>query len=166
MLAAPRDSVHSRLRTMVARSSPAPVPVASMSLGVLLLLGAGACTNVRSSGVATGRAATPNEGRVVVRASDIPNGAVEVGVAQAFGQATVDKLVPEFSERVRKLGGNFGKIDDISTKFEIKSWSESYTYNCGTYNSPRQCTGHRQRSAEVATTTIVGRAFLVGGKPK
>ncbi|MCC6898634.1 MAG: hypothetical protein IT377_06645 [Polyangiaceae bacterium] len=118
-----------------------------------------------SSGVATGAAVAPNEGAVVVRAADIPPSATQVGVAQAFGTGDIEALIPAFAKRVGKLGGNFGKVDDITTKFEIRSWSESYTYSCGTPQAPRQCTGTRTKSGEVATTTVVGRAFKVGGQP-
>ncbi len=128
------------------------------------MLSLSACSTVRSSGVRTGAASAPNAGGVIVRASDIPPGAVQVGVAQAYGSETIERLVPAFAERVRKLGGNFGKIDDISTKFEVRTWTETYTYGCGTAQAPRQCTGTRPKSAEVATTTVVGRAFRLEGK--
>lgn len=129
-----------------------------------LVLAVTACSTVRSSGVTTGPREAPNTGSVIVRASDIPPGAVKVGVAQAYGSETIERLVPAFAERVRQLGGNFGKIDDISTKFEMRTWAETYTYGCGTAQAPRQCTGTRAKSAEVATTTVVGRAFRAARK--
>ena len=133
---------------------------------IVMVVGIAGCRNVRSSGVPTGGGYRPNAGPVTIRASDVPPGAVQVGVAQAFGQATIDQLVPEFADRVAKLGGNFGKIDDIRTKFEMQSKSESYQYSCGTPQAPRQCTGTRTRTVEVATTTIIGRAFRVENLPR
>lgn len=137
----------------------------AQALAAVFLTGLGACHHVRSSGTATGRAAPPNAGEVVVRATDVPEGALQVGVAQAYGTESIELLVPAFAKRVGALGGNFGKIDDITTKFETRTWTESYTYSCGTQQAPRQCTGTRTKSGEVATTTVVGRAFRVEGQP-
>lgn len=127
--------------------------------------GLGACTYVRSSGTPVGQASAPHVGAVVVRASDVPPGAVQVGVAQAYGNDTIERLVPAFAQRVGQLGGNFGKIDDIKTKFEVRTWTETYTYSCGTLKAPANCTGTRTKSAEVATTTVTGRAFRVKRVP-
>lgn len=123
----------------------------------------GACRPpVESSAVVTGPAAEEHGGSVVVRASDVPPGARQVGVVEAHGMTTIDRLVPELASRAAKLGANFVKVDDISTKFEILTHPESYQYRCGTQSSPRQCTGTRTQSDEVATTSVTGRAFRVG----
>lgn len=132
-----------------------------LALATLLV----ACARTKSSGVRTGGALAPYEGKVTIRASEVPPGAREVGVAQSYGPATIDELIPKFAERVAQLGGNFGKIDDIKTKFEMSTQTSNESYSCGTPSAPRTCYRTVSRQVEVATTTIVGRAFVVeGGK--
>lgn len=116
---------------------------------------------MKSSGVRTGAAIVPHTGAVTIRASEVPPGARQVGVAQSYGQGNIEELVPKFAQQVAKLGGNFGKIDDISTKFEMQSRNTTENYSCGTTKAPRTCTRNVTRTEEVATTTIVGRAFVV-----
>lgn len=124
------------------------------------------CTRIQSSSVATGPAANAYSGRVTVRATSIPDRAVQLGIVEAHGNVVeVDKVMPEFVNRVAKLGGNYGKVDDIRTKFELSTQSKTESYSCGTYKSPRTCTRSVTKTVEHATTTILGRAFLVEDRP-
>jgi hypothetical protein len=59
---------------------------------------------------------------------------------------------------VRSVGGNYAKIDSIRTKYEMQTYSESYTYSCGKNQS---CSGSRPVTREVGTTQILGRAFRI-----
>lgn len=120
---------------------------------------------MESSAVPTGPqgVVAPNhQGRVVVHATRVPENAVQLGIVEAHGNIVdIEQVMPEFANRVAKLGGNYGKVDDITTKFEVRSEARSYTYSCGDYKSPRTCTGTRMQTVEYATTTILGRAYLV-----
>ncbi len=122
--------------------------------------------HVQSSAVATAPMTRAYTGRVVLRAGNIPPGSTQLGIVEAHGDTVdIEKVMPEFVNRVAKLGGNFGKIDDIRTHFETHQVSETYTYSCGTTKQYRSCTGTRTQAVEVATTTIAGRAFRTVRKP-
>jgi hypothetical protein len=161
----------------------------------LLLATACAAVHVHSSAHATGRALPPSSGAVLVTATSSPPGAEELGIVEVHGRlavATLEQLVGEFRGRVALLGGDRGRIDALSTRYQ---WvTEEYTYDCSTTEIvfetrsvtrvgadgstttssetvpvtktvSKTCTGERQ--VEVATTTLVGRAFLTkrGGEP-
>jgi hypothetical protein len=100
-------------------------------------------------------------GRMWVSAMSIPPQAIQLGTVQASGIETIDGLMPKFMEEVARIGGNFGKVDLVSTSFDMRTYMESYTYNCGAGGQFRQCHGMRSRTGEVATTRILGRAFRI-----
>jgi hypothetical protein len=128
---------------------------------------AAACATVNSSAVSTGpMQAGPWSGQVTISALQPPDPGTELGIVQTSGAgATVEKLLSKFVDKVRELGGNYGYIDTISSKYELIHSTQTYTYSCGTTQAPRTCTGVRQVTNEVRTTQIVGRAFLVEAKP-
>jgi hypothetical protein len=163
--------------------------------GVSLLVLAASCTHaVQSSALATGRAAAPSPAPVEIGATRAPPGAEELGLVEAHASpsaATLEALVAEFRVRVASLGGDYGLVDGMTTRYELVA--ERYDYECGmtetvletqtvsriaadgspvletrsvpvtTYVS-RTCTGERQ--VEVGTLTLVGRAFRrAGGSP-
>jgi hypothetical protein len=129
------------------------------------LVAAGGCTNVQSSGVQTGPGGhAPHQGAVALGATQVPAGAVEVGLVQAIGHdVPMDQIAPEFAARVASLGGNFGLVEQIATSYEMVTTMQSYTYSCGTTQQPRTCTGTRPVTTEVSTTQMLGRAFRVEG---
>ena len=89
-----------------------------------------------------------------------PEGGAQLGVVQADGSPSkLAEIASKFAEQVSKIGGNVAKVDHISTRFEIVTRTESYSYACGTNN--QQCRGTRTVSNEVGTTQMVGRAFRV-----
>lgn len=153
-----------------------------------------ACSHVQSSAHVTGQATAPSTAPVSVSATRDPSGARELGIVEAHGRlpaATLGRVLAEFSNRTAALGGDYGRIDRLSTRFEIIT--QSYTYDCGTsttsyqsqtvchsgpsgtttcsthsvpvtHHVPRTCSGTRQ--VEVATLTVVGHAYRVaGGSP-
>ncbi|MBI5501217.1 MAG: hypothetical protein HY907_13305 [Deltaproteobacteria bacterium] len=123
------------------------------------------CSPVTSSGVRTGGAGLgAHQGPVGLSATNVPPGAVEVGIAQAVGiEANIGALVPQFAGQVAALGGNFGLVERVQTEFEMVTRTENYSYSCGTTQYPRTCYGTRTVTNEVATTQMVGRAFYVEG---
>ncbi len=70
----------------------------------------------------------------------------------------------EFAHQVRTVGGDYGKVDSIRTKFELQTTMQTYSYSCGTPKAPATCTGTRTVTAEVATTQVLGRAFRMGAQ--
>lgn len=132
-----------------------------MVVAVFLSLPALGCNQVRSSSVQTGpRRYGPNRGYVTIKATVVPPGAVEIGTVETYGNdKKLSDLVPKFAAEVAKMGGNFGKIDSIRTKFETHIESRMESYSCGTAQAPRTCTRNVSTPVEVATTTIMGRAF-------
>jgi hypothetical protein len=135
-----------------------------MRAWVCLLVALSACKTVSGSAIATSSAGAPLAESIPVRLSGlaVPEGATEVGIVQAKGTGKLQDLVDEFSAQVRKVGGNYGKIDSMPTKFEMVTSVQSYTYSCGTAKAPATCSGTRTVTTEVATTQLLGRAFLVG----
>lgn len=127
--------------------------VAAISLG---------CGRVDSSGLRTGAQLPPWRGHVVIRATDIPPRAQEVGRVEANGTGVeLPVVMEEFARRVADIGGNFGKIDQMSVRFETITTSRVQTYPCGN----TQCTRTVPATEEVGTTLIQGRAFRFGGTP-
>jgi hypothetical protein len=133
-------------------------------LALVLLATTGACTGIRSSSVRTGEAAyAPHQGPVRLTAFYVPPAAQEVGLVQVRGPRPIPELADEFQREVAKLGGDWGVVETIATKFEFVTRTESYSYSCGDSKTPRTCNGTRVVSEEVGTTQLVGRAYRVGG---
>jgi hypothetical protein len=131
-----------------------------VTLVVLLAIGVGGCSAVRSSGVATGVRADSYSGAMRVSATVEPPGVAQVAVVQASGvNVLIAEIVPELMARARRHGGDFVKIDDIRSSFEVQARSQMQTYGCGTPRAPRTCTRVVTTQEEVMTTTITGRAF-------
>lgn len=123
------------------------------------------CRMTRGSGVRTGGDAPAlHHGPVALAATAVPPGAVQVGIVQAATEwAELPDLALEFASQVAGVGGNFGLIDQVTVHFEMVTTSQTYTYNCGTSQQPRTCTGTHWVTNEVATTQMIGRAFHVPG---
>ncbi|MFW6067650.1 MAG: hypothetical protein ACOC97_04870 [Myxococcota bacterium] len=132
-------------------------------LGAALLVLVAGCSNVRSSTVHTGaNRHAPHQGAVTVQATQVPPQAEELAVVQTRGHnVELSDLVPDFAREVAKVGGNFGKVDKIRTKFEVTQQNRQETYQCGTQDAPQTCTRTVTDQVEIATTTITGRAFRV-----
>jgi hypothetical protein len=181
---------------------------AAIVLPLFLLLVS--CTHVQSSGYVTRTVVPPNATSAAasptpavsspaapvvltpVSATTVPEGAEEIGILEAHGRrpvARLDELLNEFRARIVSMGGNFGRIDQFPTKYEMVT--ETYTYDCGhdefstesrtvcntdfkgnshcssqsvpvTRHVPKTCTG--TRVVEAATLSLVGRAFHVPGE--
>jgi hypothetical protein len=118
---------------------------------------------VISSAVPTSPGQAPISLRPVMLSSlTVPPNARELGVVQAHSdQADISRLMPEFVSRVAGLGGNFGKIDDITTSYEMRSVTSTQSYSCGTASAPRSCSRVVTSVVEVPTTRVLGRAFEV-----
>ena len=129
---------------------------------------------------------------VTISATSDPAGGRQLGIVEATGRqpaATLELLVAELRARVAGMGGNYGRIDSIATRHEMVT--ETYDYDCSTdefevetqtvttigpdgmptfttqtvpvtKHVSKTCTG--ERSVEVATTTLLGRAFLTRGR--
>jgi hypothetical protein len=124
------------------------------------------CAGVGSSAYATGPRLEASTGPVWLTATRDPVGAQPLGVVEAHGnlwQATLLTVAEEFCARVASLGGDAGRVDTMTTRYETHM--EIYSYSCGTATESRTCTGSRQ--VEIPTLTIAGRAFKLapGGKP-
>jgi hypothetical protein len=150
--------------------------------------------SVRSSGFSTSRAVAPSSVLVRVSATRDPAKAQELGVAEAHGTvpaATLDALISEFRARVASMGGDYGRIDTLGTRHEMVT--ETYTFDCSTTETvfetrsvsrvnpdgsvsftteavpvtqtvSKTCTEERQ--VEVATMSVVGRAFRTVGEDR
>jgi hypothetical protein len=125
----------------------------------VLALAVGACHAGRASAVLLQAEAPEAFKGVVVVSAFAPDGAQEVALAQSVGEAPFDDLVETLKRKVAAVGGDWAVIDAVRTKFEVVTYTESYTYSCGTTQSPRTCSGTRLAQREVATTTIDGRAL-------
>jgi hypothetical protein len=114
---------------------------------------------VESSAVVLSPVSGRHAGPIILRATDVPPGAKQVASVEANGTgATLSKIMNEFTQKVASVGGDFGKIDSIRTKFDMITTTQTYTYTCGSAT----CTGTNTSTHEVATTTVVGRAFRQG----
>ncbi len=136
-------------------------------IGCLLLIGLGACgPHVEGHGVATRSAADGKHidaSQVRVSVLAVPAGASELGIVQAHTiQGSIEDAMPEFREQVAQLGGDFGKVNDVSTGFEMQMRTSTESYSCGTSDKPRTCTRTVTRQVEVATTRIIGKAYRLG----
>jgi len=142
-----------------------------MRLGGLLLVMLGACgPQVEGHAVATHTpvdAAHIDASQVRVSAVAIPVGATELGIVQAHTvQGSIEDAAPEFAKQVALLGGDFGKINDVGTKFEMTTRTRTESYSCGTSTSPRTCTRTVTETVELATTRIIGMAYRMAPTPK
>jgi hypothetical protein len=129
-----------------------PIPkVMLVALGGLV-----GCTQVQGSAVPTNASfAQPTAGQVRLVTLDVPPSAVQVGLIQAKGTGTLERLAVEYAAQARRVGGNLAKVDRVTTKFEIVPQAQSYSYQCGTGT----CSGTHVVMVEVATTQLVGRAY-------
>lgn len=132
-----------------------------------LLVTLGACgPHVEGHAVATHTAADAKhiDASVVrVSAVAVPEGASELGIVQAHTvQGSIEDAMPEFRKQVAQLGGDFGKINDVATTFEMQMRTRTESYNCGTSDKPRTCTRTVTERVELATTRIIGKAFRLG----
>ncbi len=140
-------------------------------IGALLLAGLVACgPHVEGHAVATHSPADHRHvdaSAVRISALVVPPGAEELGIVQAHTVGgTIEDAMPEFRAQVAGLGGDFGKVNDITTKFEIQTRTRNETYNCGTSDKPRSCTRTVTENAEVATTRILGKAYRLNATPE
>jgi hypothetical protein len=117
-----------------------------------------ACHGVSERSVRTVGRFQANQGAVRVRAAQAPQQA-ELGAVQVSGYQTVDRLMPEFEQKVAALGGNLGVVDLIETSFEQTTRQQPYTFQCGSPKAPRTCHGMRTKKSENMKVTMVGRAF-------
>lgn len=138
---------------MVMASIGARLGLATFALWSLCGLG---CSTVRSSSVPTS-GAEAYAGRVVLSATQEPSQAVQVGIVEANARNVKEfpDLIARFADEVAKVGGDYGKIDSIVTKYETVTRNESYQYKCG----QNTCYGTRTVSDEIGITTVQGRAF-------
>jgi hypothetical protein len=135
--------------------------------GGLLLIGLAACgPHVEGHAVATHTAADAKHvdaSQVRVSAVSVPEGASELGIVQAHTvQGSIEDALPEFREQVAQLGGDFGKVDDVGTTFEMQTRTRNESYNCGTSDKPRNCSRRVTERVELATTRIIGKAYRLG----
>jgi hypothetical protein len=152
------------------RASWPKLPVSLTAFGTFFV-GLG-CTHVSSSAVVTSAPLPPYVSPVTLSATRDPVNGVELGIVEAHGRrppATLSAIAGEFSSRVGKLGGDYGRIDSFATHCEIVT--ETYTYECGTVQTvgvnadgtpitsyvSQTCTGFQ--NVEVGTLTLTGRAF-------
>lgn len=132
---------------------------------VALVMGLG-CSTVRSSSVATGSPGRAvDASQVALAATWVPEGATQVALVEthAHFQDGFAAVMDGFRAEVGARGGNFGKVDSMRTRFEIQTVRQSQTFQCGSGEAPRTCTRQVNRPVEVAITTVIGRAFRVGG---
>lgn len=147
------------------------VPVTwPLLMGGLLSVTLAACgPHVEGHSVATHTAIDGkhiDERQVSLSAVSVPEGASELGIVQAHTvQGSIEDAVPEFRKQVAELGGDFGKIDDVATKFETETRTRTESYSCGTVNSPRSCSRTVTETVELATTRIIGKAYRLGASP-
>ncbi len=129
-----------------------------------LVLPLAACASVQTSALPTSPfRLAPHRGRVAVSLTRDPPAGVELGRVEASTAGTVEDLVPELVERVADLGGDYARIDEITTRFEWQWRPVTSSYNCGTFRFPMSCTRTYMVSEEVATLRASGRAFRAGG---
>lgn len=119
---------------------------------------------VPSGPASAGKAGIPTSA-VRISATQVPDGAAKVGVVEAHVvmPASIMDLIPVFAARVAGVGGDFGKIDQITTKFEMIRTIQSQSYDCGSPSHPMTCTRLYPVVIEVGTTSVLGRAFSLPG---
>lgn len=131
--------------------------------GLLLLVAGAACAPaVVSSAVATAPGLAVPGRPVMLSSLHVPPNARELGIVQAHSNQTdIQRIVPEFVGQVAALGGNYGKIDDVTTTYQMRTTTSLQSYSCGTPNAPMTCTRSVTTTVEVPTTRVLGRAFEV-----
>lgn len=145
-------------------SEPKLAMLAAAALVGGCLLG---CTGVHSSAVRTGTADyAPYQGAVRITAFYVPPKAEQVAVVQVAGPRHVDELIDEFVQKTAEVGADLGVIDRVSTKFELVTRTESYSYSCGSGKTTQTCYGTRTVTEEVGTTQLLGRAFRTHGESR
>jgi len=147
---------------------------------------------VQSSALPTGPALQPSFATVQISATRDPAQGTEIGVAEAHGYlgvASLDALIAEFRSRVASMGGDYGRIDSVATKGEMRL--ETVSYECGGFETTTETTTVMQlnpdgsmtpstdtatvnhyvsktctedRWVEVFTLTVLGRAFRTAGE--
>ncbi|HKO53990.1 MAG TPA: hypothetical protein VJV79_40055 [Polyangiaceae bacterium] len=131
--------------------------------GLLLSMLAACGPHVEGHAVATHTAADAKHidaSQVRVSAVSVPEGASELGIVQAHTvQGSIEDAMPEFRAQVAQLGGDFGKINEVGTTFEMQTRTRSESYNCGTSDKPRTCSRTVTERVELATTRIIGKAY-------
>jgi hypothetical protein len=123
------------------------------------------CSSVRSTAIATGPLRLPpHVGAVSVFMANRPAESTDLGVVEVHAyqtEATVEKLLPLFVQKVASLGGNAAVVDNVGADFRMveRLDAESYTYPCGFYT----CVGTRLYPVrdEVMVLSIHGHAALV-----
>jgi hypothetical protein len=93
----------------------------------------------------------------------VPSGAAELGIVQAHTVGgSIEDAMPAFREQVADLGGDFGKVNDIKTTFEMRMVTSTESYNCGSADKPSTCTRTVTRQVELVTTRLLGKAYRLG----
>ena len=102
---------------------------------------------------------------VRVAATYVPDGAVQVGIVETHSTAAagMPDLIQSFRAEVGRVGGDFGKVDSIRTRFEWQTRTQTQSYSCGTPQAPQTCTRVVTQNVEVGITTLMGRAFRTAG---
>ena len=130
--------------------------------GLLLVAGTACAPAVISSAVPTAPGLAVPGRPVVLSSLRVPPNARELGIVQAHSNQTdIQRIVPEFVGKVAALGGNYGKIDDVTTTYQMRTTTSVQSYSCGTANAPMTCTRTVTTTVEVPTTRVLGRAFEV-----
>lgn len=126
-----------------------------------------ACSSVGSSAVRVdGGLPQRHLGAVRIYALTPPPNVRVVGVVEVHAvndEANVEKLMPVFMRRVADIGATGGVIDQVVTRFELRTEMRpvSYSYPCGFRHT---CWGTRFEpyTYTLRTLSIQGRAILPG----
>jgi hypothetical protein len=122
------------------------------------------CSSVRGTAIATGPLRLPaHVGAVSIYMVNRPAASTDLGIVEVHAfqtDATVEKLLPLFVQKVASLGGNAAVVDNVGADFRMveRLDAESYTYPCGFYT----CVGTRLYPVryEVMVLSIHGHAAL------
>lgn len=121
------------------------------------------CSTVHSAAIpSTNVRYAPHQGPVTVSATTDPPEGTQLGEVMASGMTTIEEVVPELVTRTAQLGGNYTRIDELSTRYQWMTRPVTQTYNCGSYRFPMTCTRTYYQQEEVGVLTARGRAFRVG----
>ena len=102
----------------------------------------------------------PHPGPVRVSRTREPPG-IPLGVIQVYGKALepIDELMAKLTRSAAELGGDFVKVDRVSTRYDTVDEDQTVSYECGTDKEPMTCSRTETTRREVATTQVLGRAF-------